>query len=464
MKPENTKPLKKALYIAFYFPPCGSSSTARNIGFVSNLCKFGIEAHVIAPEIETIGKIPLTRIDNSFENQLKDIKKTRTRTFIPTLFINLIMKLRLSRFLKVIFPFEFHIFWFFPAVRSALKVIEKEKVDFIFSSSLPNTAHLIGMYLAKRTGLPWFADFQDPMAYRLGMTWFTRYSHKLIAFLEKTICKRATGIIVHSPSSRDILLESYPFLSPEKVVAITNAYDFPLQFEELPSKSLKKMRIVHSGEFYSHFEPDKKPLAKKISEKFFSFFDYANYSADFSPHSIVPLALALKKAIQLAPEIRGKVEVLHNGYIHPCDEKFIESLGLSGLIKTTGLTSYAQSMEHIFSADLLYFPLAIDLKRKVNNWIPGKLPIYLSALKPILGLVQEGDSKVILEESGLGIFGDPSDIDSLARILLNILKKMEDGQKIINTNIKYIKKFSREERTRELVDFIENKIQNSPGQ
>lgn len=446
--------MKKLLYITFYFPPCGSSSTARNAGFTGNMKNLGMEPFVLVPEEKTYGKLPHTRLDDSYSDQIKDIRIIRTNTFIPIPFINLLVKLRLSRLLKIFFPFEYHIFWFLPAVMKALEIIEREKIDLIFTSSLPNTSHLIGLFLARRTGLPWFADFQDPMSYRLGDKWFTKTMHRIIARLERAICKRATGIITHSPSSKDILLENCPGLEPEKVKSITNAYDFPLQFEKIPSKSLK-MTITHSGEFYSHAKPQENSKKRSFIDGAFAFLDYSNHSADFNPHSLVPLLEAVRKAINKSPQLRSRIEIVLNGYLHPYDEKFIESLGLTGIVKPTGLTSYAQSIDIIYAADLLYFPLSVDLRRKINYWIPGKLPVYLSALKPILALVQEGDSKVILEESGLGIFSDHKDTDALAEKIIGIMDKIEKGQRIINPNIKYIKQFSRLEKTRELVAFID---------
>ena len=50
------------------------------------------------------------------------------------------------------------------AVREGLRLIDEYKPDAIWSTYPIATAHLIGAELHRRSGIPWFADFRDPMA------------------------------------------------------------------------------------------------------------------------------------------------------------------------------------------------------------------------------------------------------------------------------------------------------------
>lgn len=51
--------------------------------------------------------------------------------------------------------------WRAPAVAAGLRAIEERKPSVIFSSSLPNTAHIVAAKLSKLSGLPWVAEMRD---------------------------------------------------------------------------------------------------------------------------------------------------------------------------------------------------------------------------------------------------------------------------------------------------------------
>ncbi|HTK51409.1 MAG TPA: glycosyltransferase [Gemmatimonadaceae bacterium] len=57
--------------------------------------------------------------------------------------------------------------WVAPAVRSALEVINRERVDAILSLCPPATAHVVAAEVARRTGLPWVAQFDDLYSFHL---------------------------------------------------------------------------------------------------------------------------------------------------------------------------------------------------------------------------------------------------------------------------------------------------------
>ena len=57
--------------------------------------------------------------------------------------------------------------WVAPAVRSGLEVIAREHVDVICSLCPPATAHVVASEIARRTGLPWVAQFDDLFSFHL---------------------------------------------------------------------------------------------------------------------------------------------------------------------------------------------------------------------------------------------------------------------------------------------------------
>lgn len=57
--------------------------------------------------------------------------------------------------------------WVEPAVRVGLEVVEREGVDAICSLCPPATAHIVASEIARRTGLPWVAQFDDLYSFHL---------------------------------------------------------------------------------------------------------------------------------------------------------------------------------------------------------------------------------------------------------------------------------------------------------
>jgi glycosyltransferase involved in cell wall biosynthesis len=452
--------MQKALLITFYFPPCGSSATARKYGLARQLKDLGVDTTVISAREEVVTSMPGTRKDDSYTDHIKDINIIRTRTYIPIWFLKILYKLKLSRFIRLFFPFEPHIFWILPAYFSASKIIKKNRPDFILSSSFPNSTHLVAMLLNRKFKIPWIADFADPISYKIGPIWFTKLQYYLMVIIEKTICKKANGICTQSNGTRDVLLDKYNFIDNKKIMALFNAYDEEF-FKEKKSKGNEKFTILHSGEFYLD-QPSKKTgsFIKKLFSRIFELFEYRPYKADFYPHSMEPLLNALSIFSTTHPELKDKIQLIHNGYVHPYNEYLIDSMGLSQMIVKTGLVSYKESIEYMQKADLLYLPLFHDLDRERNFCIPGKLFSYMATEKPILSPIQPGDTRDILERSGLGLCHHPINTELMAKQLYNFTIEFLRGDISVNADKRYIKMFSRSETIKDLLYFTNDIVEN----
>src|SRR5205814_266859 len=51
--------------------------------------------------------------------------------------------------------------WVATAVPAAVRIVQRERIDAVLSTSPPNSAHLIGAAVAAATRRPWVADFRD---------------------------------------------------------------------------------------------------------------------------------------------------------------------------------------------------------------------------------------------------------------------------------------------------------------
>lgn len=448
--------MKKVLVITYAFPPHAGNTAQRKVGLAKHFKNLGLETIVLTVKKNLFEKLDCERTDYSLLNDLKELKIERTSSFMPIHLINIMQKLRLSFLFKVVFPLEAQIFWTLPAFFRGLRIIREEKPDFILSMSLPNTPHFIGYLLKKSTNTPWIADFADPMSYGLHQVWFTRIAYWGICFFEKLFCRNADGLSVISPEAKRIMLERYDFLEEAKIHVTTNAYDDQIQLLDTTPTKNNKFNIVHSGSFsrfYYGKDTDSSYL-KRLAYKLNDLFTYRPFKADLKPASIEPLLIAVKELLILYPKLKSRIHITLNGFIHDVEISLIEKHCLSNIIKITGLTSYKESLKIINSADLLYFPNYIDIKRKRNFCYTGKIFPYIASLKPILAPIQKGDAADLLTKSGLGLIVNPYDIKGMTRAIYNVI-----SSKIkLNPNVKYIKGYSRYSQTKSLLEFAQRII------
>jgi glycosyltransferase involved in cell wall biosynthesis len=87
--------------------------------------------------------------------------------------------------------------------------------------------------------------------------------------------------------------------------------------------------------------------------------------------------------------------------------------------------------------------LFISLKsgKAISSTIPGKLQTYLKANKFILGMIS-GETKKIIEDSGIGLCIDPDKPEELAKAIIHLKANPEIISKINNSNLgqTYLKK------------------------
>ena len=86
--------------------------------------------------------------------------------------------------------------WAMPAYVHGLSLIRAGKVDVIYSTGGAWSAHLAGLWLKKKTGLPWIVEIHDPLVIRQSPTdpGFDKpknHDAQFRQYLEKQICKYA---------------------------------------------------------------------------------------------------------------------------------------------------------------------------------------------------------------------------------------------------------------------------------
>ena len=144
-----------------------------------------------------------------------------------------------------------YVSWVVPAVALGRRLLREQRYDAVFSSHPRGSAHLVAAALARRSGLPWVADYRDPWRTNQFRRYPTRLHEALNVRLESWALAHASAVTaVNEPMAAD-LRRLYPALAATTSV-IPNGYD---PDEEIDDVDLGPgFWIVHTGRIYARTE------------------------------------------------------------------------------------------------------------------------------------------------------------------------------------------------------------------
>jgi hypothetical protein len=212
--------LKKVLYIAYYWPPCGGIGVVRNLKFVKYFRQHGWEPIIYAPENASY---PI--IDPSTLKDLPDgVEIVKTPIFEPYGLFNLSKGKKTTEQVKDVFLVNEHktsfmhklglwvranffipdarAFWIKPSITYLREYLKQHPVDAIISYGPPHSMHIIAKQLHKEFGIPWVSDWQDPWTeidyfQKFNMTSMARNKH---IWLEQEVITQADALVMVSKS------------------------------------------------------------------------------------------------------------------------------------------------------------------------------------------------------------------------------------------------------------------------
>ncbi len=458
--------MKKALIIAYDFPPARTGGVYRPVKFAKYLPEFGW-----TPVILTVKNYPRETLDSTLLNELPgDIKIYRAYSFEFERFENWLIKklynnrsssdaampstapnaeaktasspslikrmlfLPLHRFVEnYIHVPDTKIGWIPLAVWTGLRAIRKEKIDIILSTSPPETVHLVARLLSKLSGLPMVTDFRDP--------WTTHYTRQgLNAFrtrkekkLERQVLARA-NIIIHTGEGRAALVkDAFLNIDAHKHHVIFNGYDED-DFNLPDSPDLS--RIIENGKFnmasIGFIYPD------TAFEYFIEGFSLALKDSTFAEKA---------KLILLGEQSDNCRELLSRPDLKP-------------FITIAGFRPHNEAVACMAKADLLLLLIPKGDERMSDKIVAGRTFEYIRSGRPILMIGWDGESAGIIKQSGLGNFIIYNDVDNIARALKEYLQDKIRGRTPYKPNWDYINQYNRRRLTKRLADLFEVTITN----
>lgn len=350
------------LLLAYAFPPENLTGAARPWRFYRYLPEFGYEPLVV------------TASTQDAENPHPNVTAVEDRTKAsPRRSLRRLLEAAVYRIFR---PGDEGFLWIFDALSAAGKLL-CPPVSAIYSTFPSLNAHLVAMALKRRSGLPWIADFRDPL-FGNSFVHHTAFSSRVDAFLERRIFEEADALTVVSDAMAGQWRQRYP-AHARKIHVLCNGYDPARPILPLPIPERPYRVLAHIGSFYGGRTPE--PLVASV--------------------------LRLIEAGQLDP---ARIRVVFVGEFvigsYPADTRaLIDRLsGMGCLQYEDRIVPREEALNVMATSDYLLLADNNRFQEGHTFTIPAKLFEYIQVGRPILALT-ERDSEVdrVLGKSGVPV-------------------------------------------------------------
>lgn len=394
-----TESQKTVLIVAYYYPPLAGIGTLRSLKLARYLPDYGWTPVVLTPRDgehvykcdASEGDLPGVHVMRTgyfdVPSRLKGILGFRTSTPLTEQSEVFSRKPPLPglarRGLRMIksaslFP-DARVGWYRAAVREGLAALKIYQPQIIFSTSPPETGHLVARRLKKASGLPWVAELRDLWSDNHQATGWPRWREALDERVERLTLSKADGVVTVNETFARHLAERLGINNGRQTI-IPNGYD-PDDFTEAAPASQPRFTISHLGDLY------------KMSR---------------SPE---PLFQAVSRLVTDGKIDREKVCIRFYGLPEESSDReglrqMAAAWGLEDILELHGQVEYQQSLVRQQGSTIL---LVIEiLTERGKGVVPGKIFEHLGARRPTLALVPDkGEAHRLLERTAGGKAFDP---------------------------------------------------------
>jgi hypothetical protein len=382
--------MKRVLMIAYHFPPlAGSSGIQRTLRFVQQLPALGWQPLVLTAQPrayertadDLLGEVPSgTVVRRAFALDATRHLAWRGRYLAATA--------RPDRWAS----------WRFDAVRQGLAMIREHRPQMLWSTYPIATAHVIGAELQRRTGLPWVADFRDPMAQPDYPPDAQTHAHFLR--IEALATEHAAAWCLTTPGALKTYRERYP-VAASRMCLLENGYDEP-SFARAeaqrrdPVRPLdpERLTLLHSGIVYPS-ERDPTQLFEALA-------------ALRSARPALAARLRIRFRAAVAEDLLRRLTAQHE---------------LDEMVEVLPSIGYDAALREMLDADGLLLMQASNC----NEQVPAKAYEYLRARRPIVCLSDPaGDTWKVLSGAGVTAIARLDNADEIAALLARFAEAPAD--------------------------------------
>jgi glycosyltransferase involved in cell wall biosynthesis len=411
----------KVLLVTMYFPPAGGGGVQRPLKTATHLPALGIETHVLAPDDPKW----LHRDDELRPPTQAFVHRARylgPRARLPAEELHglegterMLAQAKLA-YRRVLLP-DASVTWVPTAVPAAVRLVRREHIDAVITTSPPVSMNLIGAAVKRLTGIPWVADLRDAILWNADRRFertAVQAKEKALERVVRLVARGADAVVAVSETIAD---EVRRFDPAGRLRVIANGCDFD-DFAGLNYRPGDRFRITHAGSFFGKRNP--RPFLSAL----------ASTGLD-------------------------DVVARFAGGLRAADEEWAARLGLGDRLELLPYLPHrrALELERDSEANLLLLPEAAGRGAVVPS---GKIFEYLAAERPILAAVPpDGAAAKLVRETGAGVVVAPEDEKGIRDALIGLHARWKAGR-LTNGYLspEQRRQLSREARVEELAELL----------
>jgi len=410
--------VRRVLMIAFYTFPAAEVGARRTDRFARYLPRFGWEPVVLTVKekyysrcetaeqslgstyiARTYAPMPLVWYHNRKLQRCRGRESHRSEPYATpvihrTSSPRFSLRSQIAQGLQV--PDEFN-GWIPFGVWEGWKLIRRFQPALIYASAKPVSAHVIGWFLKKLTGLPLVIDFRDIW---VGNPWDVEqplWVKQWKMAIERRLIRDADRIILNTPHALAIYRQRYSCIPQDRFICIPNGYDeTDIESGDITTLSQTDSRdptvlIVHTGTVYGRMDP--RALLQAVRE-------------------VTHGSVTARKSLRI--EFYGTYEIQVDGKSFA---ELVSDYHLGHLVRLNPPVPRAKALQLQRRADaLLLFVPETDVA------VPAKTYEYIVARRPILALCSPLSATAqVIRETQTGVVIEPQNVDAIKSALEEVI-------------------------------------------
>jgi glycosyltransferase involved in cell wall biosynthesis len=369
---------KHVLLVSYLFPPSDVSAVRRVVALRRALHDLGVRTTVLTSTVS--GALPDDAANAIVRTADLRAHADGQHRVVAGLADGAVTRTRRRWWTRAIVPDATAATWAPSAIRAALRIAARDRPDLVFTSSPPESVHLVGMALQAR-GVRWIADLRDGWTFEPPT--LRPYATVLDRTLEGRVVRRATTVTaVTEPIAAD-LARRHPGAC---VVHLSNGFD-PVALaqatDERATLDPSRFSLVYTG------------------------------TGGLDGKDPRPFLRALEHVLEADPSLREHFELVVAGSFTEQETAAMRAPALAGVVRPLGRLEHRRALGLQQAADGLLLLTSVG----VTQVATAKIYEYLAARKPILALAHANAAAELLERSGGHELAPPDDEAAIGRAL-----------------------------------------------
>jgi glycosyltransferase involved in cell wall biosynthesis len=351
---------------------------------------------------------------------VRTVAGRRPRRLLATL-----RRLRLSKLLELAVWPDDSIFWVLPAILAGRRIVKRERPSAIVVFMMPYSAGLVGLALARMTGLALILNLDDsPTCSDMHPEFPSRLHHRLARALEDRYARSADAIVYVSQTNLELVRSRQPAEVAERFHLVRYGAD-ETAFHARPPHG-ERFEIVYVGAmsgWWTLIDQHARPsAAKRAYEAWMRLGRHRVTELDTRTASPAVIGQALAQALAEHPDWQGRLgmTVYDNSYPRDVVERALAAAGIERVVSVHDAVAHDRVAEILAGADLLFLTLPLRVNRSPGGRISAKTYEYLMTDRPILAALPPGENRDYLADKPGVWLAAPDDAGALREAIVEL--------------------------------------------